>query len=159
MNFHPESNLIFCYGTLKREFPNHSIIQQINASFIAVAKTKFTFPLVLAGEWNSPFLIHEKNYPNSYKVQGEIFEVDKKGIERLDEFEGVGKGRYQRLKIEIYCHAKTGNLSTKNAWCYFRFGNSENLLSDSSKFKSFYGKKELKKYTELHLRPSGWRNE
>lgn len=152
-------NLVFSYGTLKRGFPNHSLMLDINASFIGDARTKFNYPLVLAGKWNVPFLIDKKNYPNSYEVKGELFEVDNLGIAILDKFEGVGNGYYKRLKIEVQCKTEKGNTSIMSAWCYFRYENTENLLVDSSKFISFFGKKELEKYTPVHLRPSDWRNQ
>ena len=158
MNLLLENNLVFSYGTLKRGFPNHSIMEEIKASYLVDAITKFKYPLVLAGKWNTPFLIDNKNYPNSYKVNGELFEIDKKGISTLDEFEGVGKCYYKRLKIDIYCKTEKGNTISKDTWCYFRYENSANLLMDSSRFLPFFGKKELKKYTAVHLRPLDWRN-
>ena len=158
MNLPPENNLVFSYGTLKRGFPNHSIMQEINASYIADAGTKFKYPLVQVGKWNTPFMIDIKNYPNSYKVNGELFEIDKKGISILDEFEGVGKRYYKRLKIEIWGGTEKGNNFSKDAWCYFRYENSANLLVDSSRFIPFFGKKEMKRYTALSLRPFDWRN-
>jgi gamma-glutamylcyclotransferase (GGCT)/AIG2-like uncharacterized protein YtfP len=158
MNLYPENNLVFCYGTLKRGFPNHSIMEEINASYIADAKTKFTYPLVLAGKWNTPFMIYIKNYPNSYQVDGELFEIDKQGISILDEFEGTANCYYKRLKIDICWTTEKGNILFRKAWCYFRFEDSSNLLVDPSLFIAFFGKKELKKYTAVHLRPLDWRN-
>jgi gamma-glutamylaminecyclotransferase len=158
MNLHPVNNLIFSYGTLKRGFPNHSIMEKIKASYISVASTKFKYPLVQAGDWNTPFLLDNKNYPNSYNVNGELFEIDKKGIAILDEFEGVGKCYYKRLKLDIYCKTEKGNTISKEAWCYFRYENSANLLMDFSKFQPNFGRKELKKYTAVHFRPLDWRN-
>ena len=157
MNLPPENNLVFSYGTLKRGFPNHSIMQEINASYIADAGTKFKYPLVQVGKWNTPFMIDIKNYPNSYKVNGELFEIDKKGISTLDEFEGIGLCYYKRLKIDICCKTKKGDTFSKDAWCYFRYENSANLLMDSSRFIPLFGEKELKKYTAVDLRPLDWR--
>lgn len=158
MNLHPDNNLVFSYGTLKRGFPNHSIMEEIRASYIAGARTKFKYPLILAGKWNTPFLIYNKNYPNSYQVNGELFEIDKKGISTLDEFEGVGNCYYKRLKIDICCKTEKGNTFSKDAWCYFRYENLAKSLIDSSRFIPFFGKKELKKYTAVNLRPLDWRN-
>jgi gamma-glutamylaminecyclotransferase len=150
-------NLIFSYGTLKRGFPNYSIMEDINASFIADAVTKHKYPLLQTGKWNAPFLIHQKNYPGSFHVRGELFEVDKNGMSVLDEFEGVNNRYYKRLKIEIQQIAEEGNNISKSAWCYFRFQNSAHLLANSSRFLPFFGNEELKKYTPVHLRPSGWK--
>lgn len=157
MNAHPEKYLVFTYGTLKRDFPNYAVMESINASFIAVAQTKFKYPLLQAGKWNAPFLIFEENHPQSYRVEGELFEVDKHGILVLDEFEGVDKSYYKRLKIEICYKTEEGGTISKPAWCYFRYENTANLLADSSKFISFFGKEALKKYTPIPLRPKDWK--
>ncbi|MEX2588694.1 MAG: gamma-glutamylcyclotransferase family protein [Chitinophagales bacterium] len=158
MNLHPENNLVFSYGTLKRGFPNHSIMVKAKACYIADARTKFKYPLLQAGKWNAPFMIHSKNYPNSYKIKGELFEIDKKGMLALDEFEGVDKCYYKRLKTEIYYKTEKGHIISKIAWCYYCYENSANLLANSSRFIPFFGKEELHKYTPVHLRPSGWKD-
>lgn len=152
-------NLIFCYGTLKRGFPNHSIMEEIKASYISDATTKFKYPLLLEGKWNTPFMIHNMNFPNSYKIQGELFEIDNEGMAALDKFEGVDKCYYKRLGIEI-CYKKEmdSDSTSQEAWCYYRYESSAELLVDSSRFIPFFGKEELKKYTAVHLRPSDWRN-
>ncbi|MEQ9299794.1 MAG: gamma-glutamylcyclotransferase family protein [Cyclobacteriaceae bacterium] len=158
MNLHPENNLVFSYGTLKRGFPNYSTMMGARASYIADASTKFKYPLLLAGSWNAPFMIDCKNYPNSHKIKGELFEVDEKGILALDEFEGVNQGYYKRLKIEIAYTTEQEQIISKVAWCYFSYESSAELLADSSRFISFFGKEALKKYTPVHLRPADWRD-
>ncbi|NNE15349.1 MAG: gamma-glutamylcyclotransferase [Saprospiraceae bacterium] len=158
MNLHPEINLVFSYGTLKRGFPNHSIMEEIKASYISDASTNFKYPLLLDGKWNTPFMIHKKNFPNSYKISGELFEIDNKGIIALDKFEGVDKCYYKRLEIEISYKHTNGDTTSKDAWCYFRYENASKLLVDPSRFISFYGKEEVKKYTAVHFRPFDWRN-
>lgn len=154
-----EKNLVFTYGTLKRGFPNYSIIESTNPSFIATAKTRHKFPLLQAGKWNVPFLIHEVNYPDSYQIEGELFEVDKQGILVLDEFEGVDRAYYKRLPIEVYHKDKNGKEVLKKAWCYFRYDNYTHLLKDPSKFLPFFGKEALQKYVPVHQRPSDWRED
>ena len=153
-----EKNLVFTYGTLKRDFPNYSIMESINATYIAAAKTRHKFPLLQAGKWNVPFLIHQINHPDSYHIEGELFEVDQRGMQVLDEFEGVDRGYYKRLPIEIYYKDENGKEILKNVWCYFRYENASNILKDTSSFISIFGKKELQKYTPVHLRPSDWKD-
>jgi gamma-glutamylcyclotransferase (GGCT)/AIG2-like uncharacterized protein YtfP len=132
-------------------------MKDIEASFIADAKTKSKYPLLQADKWNAPFLIHHENYPGSFHVQGELFEVDKKGMSVLDEFEGVNNSYYKRLRIEVYTQNRNGLQISKNAWCYFRYRESAQLLANTSGFLPFFGNEELKKYTPVHLRPSNWR--
>ncbi|CAN0428449.1 unnamed protein product, partial [Ectocarpus fasciculatus] len=126
----PENNLVFSYGTLKRGFPNYSMMEAAKASYITEATTTFKYPLLLAGSWNAPFMIDCKNYSNSHKIKGELFEVDEKGILALDEFEGVHQGYYKRLKTEIAYTTDEGDAVSKDAWCYFSYEESAELLAD-----------------------------
>jgi gamma-glutamylcyclotransferase (GGCT)/AIG2-like uncharacterized protein YtfP len=134
------------------------MMEGAKASYIADATTKFKYPLLQAGSWDAPFMIDNKDYPNSYQIKGELFEVDKQGIIALDEFEGVDNSYYKRLKTEIEYTTEKGQTISKDAWCYFSYKNSEELLADSSRFIPFFGKEALKKYTAVHLRPSDWRD-
>lgn len=158
MNLNSDHNFVFSYGTLKRGFPNHSIMEEVKASYIADVRTRFKYPLVQAGEWNSPFMLDARDYPDSYEINGELYEMDEKGIEALDKFEGVDKCVYKRSKIEICYASENGHSIPKDAWCYYRYENSVDLLADTTRFIPFFGKEELKKYTAVHLRPLGWRN-
>ena len=54
---------VFVYGTLKRGFPNHFIIQSKSvgkARFMGEAKLSDRYPLVVAGSYNIPFLLPVK---------------------------------------------------------------------------------------------------
>lgn len=133
-------------------------MESAGASYVVDAITKYRYPLLLAGQWNAPFMIDQKDYPHSHQIKGELFEVDRHGLLALDEFEGVGNGYYKRLKIDItYTNDKGSTIST-DAWCYFSYENTAELLADSSRFIPFFGQDELKKYTPVHLRPADWRD-
>ena len=80
-------HFIFIYGTLKRGFPNHNQYMQ-NFEFIDCVLSLEAFPLIVGGKWYSPILIDEIGV-GKY-IKGELFKVDKAGLELLNEIEGVG---------------------------------------------------------------------
>lgn len=58
---------VFVYGTLKKGEPNHSWFSKEksgNFRFIGEAKTVEKYPLIIATEFNIPFLLHS---PGTYK--------------------------------------------------------------------------------------------
>ena len=57
------SHPVFVYGTLKKGFPNHSLFQNKSigkALFMGEAKLSDRYPLVIAGTYNTPFLLPVK---------------------------------------------------------------------------------------------------
>ncbi|KAI3494810.1 hypothetical protein L1887_40422 [Cichorium endivia] len=103
MSDNPKKALIFCYGTLKRGFPNHSLMQDLishhDAVFIGAYVTNTPLPLVL-GPYGVPFLL---NLPGSsrHRVRGELYSVSDSGLGRLDDLEGITLGHYERLPITL----------------------------------------------------------
>ncbi|KAL9246936.1 hypothetical protein vseg_020414 [Gypsophila vaccaria] len=94
--------LIFVYGTLKRAFPNHYVLETFlstdDANFLGVYLTVHPYPLV-RGPLGVPFLI---NRPGSgQRVKGELYSVSGQAKARLDELEGIGKGYYERLPMAV----------------------------------------------------------
>ncbi|XP_017287102.1 gamma-glutamylaminecyclotransferase C isoform X2 [Kryptolebias marmoratus] len=104
---------VFVYGTLKKGQPNHHYMMDSSngkATFVATAITAQKYPLVIAGKYNIPFLL---NLPGrGLRVHGEVYEVDKKMLGFLDEFECV-PGMYQRTTagLEVRESAAGGKLS------------------------------------------------
>ncbi|XLS50022.1 hypothetical protein HN51_010699, partial [Arachis hypogaea] len=95
--------LIFSYGTLKRGFSNHNLLQDLirtgDASFIGLYKTSHRYPLV-CGPYRVPFLL---NLPGSgHKVHGELYSVSARGLARMDELEGTTRHHYERLPIKLF---------------------------------------------------------
>ncbi|XP_052402963.1 gamma-glutamylaminecyclotransferase C-like [Carassius gibelio] len=92
---------VFIYGTLKKGQPNHSIITNTTigqAEFLAYARTVEPYPLVIATKNNYPFLL---NLPGKgQRVHGEIYSVDQKMLDFLDEFEECPE-LYQRTKVQL----------------------------------------------------------
>ncbi|CAM0878247.1 unnamed protein product [Alopecurus aequalis] len=94
--------LVFTYGTLKRGFSNHALLQDLSlagdATFAGAAATAAPLPLV-CGPYRVPFLL---NLPGSgQRVKGELYSVTARGLARLDELEGVSRGHYERLPVEV----------------------------------------------------------
>ncbi|KAM3857102.1 gamma-glutamylaminecyclotransferase-like [Diretmus argenteus] len=94
-------NHIFVYGTLKMGQPNHyRMFRQVEgkAEFLSWARTVERYPLVIAGDYNIPFLL---NIPGQgQRVRGEIYRVDERMLEYLDAFESVPT-MYQRTRLKL----------------------------------------------------------
>uniref|UniRef100_A0A7N0TAE1 Gamma-glutamylcyclotransferase family protein n=1 Tax=Kalanchoe fedtschenkoi TaxID=63787 RepID=A0A7N0TAE1_KALFE len=94
--------LIFTYGTLKQGFSNHSLMQDLirrgDAAFVARCRTRDRHPLV-CGPYRVPFLLDLAG--SGERVWGEVYEVGREGLARMDELEGTGKGHYERRPIAV----------------------------------------------------------
>ncbi|XP_015896897.3 putative gamma-glutamylcyclotransferase At3g02910 [Ziziphus jujuba] len=95
-------SLIFTYGSLKRGFKNHflmeDLITQNDAVLIGSFVTQDPYPLVI-GPYTIGYLI---NLPgNGHRVKGELYSVSAPGLARLDELEATRLGHYERLPIEV----------------------------------------------------------
>ncbi|XP_006846728.1 PREDICTED: gamma-glutamylaminecyclotransferase [Chrysochloris asiatica] len=92
---------VFVYGTLKRGQPNHEVMLDCTnglAVFRGRGRTVEPYPLVIAGEHNIPYLL---NLPGrGHCVAGEIYAVDDKMLQFLDEFEDC-PDMYQRTLVRI----------------------------------------------------------
>ncbi|XP_077430276.1 gamma-glutamylaminecyclotransferase-like [Vanacampus margaritifer] len=92
---------VFVYGTLKRGQPNHfrMLNESVGAArLLASAVTTERFPLVIAGEYNIPFLL---NLPGQgHKVHGELYRVDERLLNFLDGFEQTPT-MYQRTLVTL----------------------------------------------------------
>lgn len=56
-----KKHYVFVYGTLKRNQPNHHLLEKAiaagNAKFVGSGKTAHKFPLVIATRYNIPFML------------------------------------------------------------------------------------------------------
>ncbi|OAE20425.1 hypothetical protein AXG93_4905s1250 [Marchantia polymorpha subsp. ruderalis] len=96
------TSLAFVYGTLKRGFGNHWLMEEQmskkHARLVGTAQTKMRYPLV-CGPFQVPFLLM---YPGEGEhVRGELYQVDSHCMELLDELEGVSKDHYERRQIVL----------------------------------------------------------
>lgn len=86
---------IFVYGTLKRGRSNHGWMR--GQLFIGQAATAPGFRLHDLGGY--PGMVRDET--RGLSVQGEVWEVDAEGLERLDELEDVSGGEYIREAIPL----------------------------------------------------------
>ncbi|CAD6207724.1 unnamed protein product [Miscanthus lutarioriparius] len=107
------TTLVFTYGTLKRGFSNHRLLEELSASgdatLVGPAVTSVRLPLV-CGPYRVPFLL---NLPAAaggaaHRVRGEAYAVTARGLARLDELEGVATGHYERLPVEVEVKVEGG---------------------------------------------------
>lgn len=85
---------VFVYGTLKRGFENHSLLEA--ATFVGKAHTLTAYRMI-DGEF--PVLRDEGS--DRRLIAGELYDVDASTLKALDELEGVAEGMYDRVEIEI----------------------------------------------------------
>ncbi|XP_061620819.1 gamma-glutamylaminecyclotransferase-like [Phyllopteryx taeniolatus] len=92
---------LFVYGTLKGGQPNHYCMLDKSigaAQLLATAVTTEKFPLVIAGEYNIPFLL---NLPGQgHRVHGELYRVDERLLNFLDVLEDI-PATYQRTLVML----------------------------------------------------------
>ncbi|KAK4748473.1 hypothetical protein SAY87_015059 [Trapa incisa] len=96
-------SLIFTYGTLKKGFANHRVMQDLigsnDAVYLGRYSTERSFPLV-CGPYGIPFLV---NLPGQgHRVSGELYAVSPRGLSRVDDLEGTSVGYYERSTIRVH---------------------------------------------------------
>ena len=97
------SHRVFVYGTLKRGFYNHRLLESSSASLVAEASTRRQMRLVL-GEYGVPYLMKDEDaskYAPMSRVPGELWVVDDEGLDALDVLEGVSVGMYERVTLDV----------------------------------------------------------
>ncbi|XVE62317.1 hypothetical protein DITRI_Ditri06bG0108500 [Diplodiscus trichospermus] len=154
-------NLIFTYGTRKRGFSNHVLLQDLMRTGDAVFKGTYEsvekHPLV-CGPYRVPFLL---NMPGlGHRVSGELYAVSARGLARLDELEGTSLGHYERLPIQLM-PAGNGNKENEEAsWtcaaeAYYAHKNYDKEMWNRNGRKGLwiYSEKEAKGYVKRKDRP------
>ncbi len=110
----PNSHLVFVYGTLKRGFPNFGYMD--GSTFLAEAATIDAYPLVVGGQWFTPYLMPEKG--EGHRVKGELWDVPSALMPALDRLEATHlPNGYRRERIPVLV---TGAQKPVEAWVYFR---------------------------------------
>lgn len=84
------SHKVFVYGSLKKGFGNHSLIQQ--SKFIGAAETLPVFTMVSMGSFPACMVDGETI------IKGEIYEVSDDTLQTLDWLEGHPRF-YKRIKV------------------------------------------------------------
>ena len=100
---------LFIYGSLKKGFDNHHIIEK--ATYISKAKTVNKFAMYKNRKGDYPYLVKNQHIDN---INGEIYKINRKDLLiKIDKFED-SPNYYQREKIKI----KTRS-GIKTAYTYF----------------------------------------
>lgn len=104
---------LFIYGSLKKGFDNHHIIEK--ATYISKAMTVDKFAMYKNKKGDYPYLVKNEHIDN---INGEVYKINRKDLLRkIDEFED-SPNYYQREKIKI----KTRS-GIKTAYTYFSNSN------------------------------------
>ena len=88
-------SLVFVYGTLMRGDVRHPALD--GQRFVATARTQPRYRLFDCGSY--PGLIEAEH--DGVSVEGELYEVDRGGLEGLDRVEGVAERLYERKRVEL----------------------------------------------------------
>eukprot|EP01134_Creolimax_fragrantissima_P008351 CFRG8351T1 len=150
------SHFVFVYGTLKRERPNHCLLCDVEkgiAKYLGEGRLVDRYPLVMASEYNIPFLLDAKNYPGSYHVKGEVYEVNEQMLAHMDTLENHPEV-YQRKFTHIT--SDEPNVPTE-VEAYFFHSFRPDVLSPSPTALTMYESFDLSHvevYIHRHLRPA-----
>ena len=104
------SELLFVYGSLKKGFDNHNLLNKY-AKRLGKAHTVKKFSMFEDSFGNYPYIV---DVPHS-KIKGELYQINRAELmQRIDEFEGA-PDYYERKKIEVKSHH-----GVKRAFVYIR---------------------------------------
>ena len=101
------NNLIFVYGTLKKGFHNHHLLEQ--SEFVGSGWTVEKYALYHDG---IPYVVKDEAIS---RIQGEVYSVDDDTLEVLDRFENHSEW-YCREQVEVTMDLVDDLLV---AWLYF----------------------------------------
>ncbi len=115
-------HLVFVYGTLKKGFGNHYLLE--NSKFIGRAKTKEKYKMTANG---IPFVSKSKAVSH---IIGEVYEVDDETLEKLDFLEDHPDW-YKREKVKVVLE----DGKELEAWLYFNEISEGEYLIPDGEFK------------------------
>ncbi|HEY0236084.1 MAG TPA: gamma-glutamylcyclotransferase family protein [Afipia sp.] len=85
---------VFVYGSLKRGLENHHLLG--TAEFAGKAVTAAPFRMM-----DGPYPVLREGDDRGRKVSGELYKVDDRTLEVLDDLEGVAERLYDRVEIDV----------------------------------------------------------
>ncbi len=103
---------LFLYGTLKPGFPNEKSLPP-DVQCVGECVTTRRYPLVVEPRTKVPFLLFADD--DAHYVKGVLYRATEAALHRLDIFEGVENGFYERRSLEVNYAG-----STVTAFAYFR---------------------------------------
>jgi len=100
------SQLVFVYGSLKRGFALHELLQ--GQLYLGNAVTEPLYRLFNLGSY--PGLVE---WPEGLAIRGEVYQVDLECLSHLDEVEGVAERLYVRRRILLQTEFESSDVQ---AW-------------------------------------------
>lgn len=112
--FTVDQSLVFVFGTLKEGFPNFAINRGVRVP--GTFRTRAAYPLYLAGDRHSPWLIDMPH--TGARVTGQVFQVDAPVLVAMDKLERVSEpDGYCRRILELE-HLESS--AVVNAFAYLK---------------------------------------
>lgn len=103
---------VFVYGSLKRDYYNHSVMERCGGKFVDEATISGSgYTLVDLGSYPG-VILGPDNTGKTKEVHGEVYEVPLEGLRGLDTLEGH-PNYYKRFKV------KTSLDKGDRTWVYF----------------------------------------
>jgi gamma-glutamylcyclotransferase (GGCT)/AIG2-like uncharacterized protein YtfP len=90
---------IFVYGSLKRGFSKGELLKDCRK--VGDCLTQDSFLLYPNFTYSFPYLFRENTELSGQQVLGELYEVDKKMLEKLDVYENTETGLFSREVIDV----------------------------------------------------------
>lgn len=137
---HRKSHYVFVYGTLKRGFANAHLLDR--ATCLGEFRTVTKFPLVIGGQFHSPYLLDLPH--RGAHVKGEVYVVDDAILADLDHLENVGVN-YSRKVAKV--SSATDRAFVVDVFVYFKVNGMERLIDGT-----FLDDYQCRKYVPRHLR-------
>lgn len=123
------TKLVAVYGTLKRGYGNHRVMQMDNGVFVSEALT--VLPYKMYGGRGFPRVVEELR-DDIVQVRVEVFECEE--VDNMDRLEGH-PSFFERKEIEVYVPGFDGE-EVMTAWMYFHppIGNSYGELQEDGEW-------------------------
>lgn len=121
---------VFVYGTLRKGYGNHRLLE--TANFVSNGTTKEKYTMFASG---IPYV--NKHIPNT-NIVGEVYEVNDKELVRLDQLEGYDPSRHEEswYKRELI-NVITENGNSVEAYIYFNDYNKEENIVESGDYQDY----------------------
>jgi gamma-glutamylcyclotransferase (GGCT)/AIG2-like uncharacterized protein YtfP len=121
--------LIFVYGTLMKNFWNNYFLE--DSEFLGEVQTVERYGLYIEG------LIPKLNEEKNYVIYGELYNISKDTLQKIDSLEGnddEDQGDYFRKIIQV---SRVDGKIYNNVWAYIN-NNREGVLSSIGDFREYF---------------------
>jgi len=108
-----QTHTVFVYGTLKKEYGNHTIISK--APYLGEAITDESNFKMISFSGAFPGVGRRPEY--KFRVSGEVYEVTDAQLYQMDQLESNGRF-YERNYIDVHIKLDNGKYVKEKAWMY-----------------------------------------